>query len=159
MQIIGICDNAVNHFKEYFPNEVVFSICDHDSRIYYEEEINKSINSDSDTTFIIIGLDGEYGTNIASPMARKCREAGKATIGIVILPFAFEGAVRYEQALHEANELLRNTDAIFFLNNQLILENNKEMLVSEAFKKRDFMLCQIIKSIRFSFNQARCTSG
>lgn len=148
IQIIGVggtgC-SAVNRFKECFDNEVIFSVYDLDRKDH--NETNKTSNYDSETVFIITGLGGEYGTNVAPLIAHKCMEAGKTTIGIATLPFSFEGSKKYEQALHGANELLRNTDAIFLLNNQFLLKNNTEMSVSKAFDKRDLMLCQVIKSI------------
>lgn len=147
IQIIGIGDNIVDGFKEYFPEDIILSVCGHDSGDHNEEDIHKSIDCNSKTVFIITDLGGEHSIDVATLIARKCKEVGKVSIGIATLPFTFEGATKYEQALCEAHELLRNTDATFFLNNQSLLESNREMSVSEALKKRDLILCQIIKGI------------
>ena len=108
------------------------------------------LDRNSRNVYIVTGLGGEFGTKVAPAIADECKKAGKITIGIAIMPFSFEGNIKYERALQGANELSRNTDAIFLLNNQSILKNNRELSISEAFKKRDHMLCQIIKSINSS---------
>ena len=146
--IIGVGDtgsSAVNCFKECFEDEVIFSVYDIDRKNNYKTD--KPSDNDSETVFIVTGLGGEYGTNIAPLIANKCKEAGKTTIGVATLPFSFEGTKKYEHAIQGANELLKNTDAIFLVNNQFLLKKSREISVSEAFDKRDMMLCQVIKCI------------
>ena len=109
--------------------------------------------------YIMFWHGGEFGTRVAPAIAHECKKAGKITIGIAIMPFSFEGNIKYERALQGVNELSRNTDAIFLLNNQSILKNNREMSISEAFKKRDHMLCQIIKSINSSIISTETTDS
>ena len=117
------------------------------------------LDRNSRSVYIVTGLGGEFGTRVAPAIAHECKKAGKITIGIAIMPFSFEGNIKYERALQGANELSRNTDAIFLLNNQSILKNNREMSISEAFNKRDHMLCQIIKSINSSIISTETTDS
>lgn len=148
IQIIGVGgtgSSAVNYFKECFEDEVIFSVYDIDRKNNYKTD--KPSDNDSETVFIVTGLGGEYGTDIAPLIANKCKEAGKTTIGVATLPFSFEGNIKYERAIQGANELLKNTDAIFLVNNQFLLKKSREISVSEAFDKRDMMLCQVIKCI------------
>ena len=141
----GAGSSAVNCFKECFEDEVIFSVYDIDRKNNYKTD--KPSDNDSETVFIVTGLGGEYGTDIAPLIANKCKEAGKTTIGVATLPFSFEGTKKYEHAIQGANELLKNTDAIFLVNNQFLLKKSREISVSEAFDKRDMMLCQVIKCI------------
>lgn len=153
----GTGSSAVNYFKECFEDEVIFSVYDIDRKNNYKTD--KPSDNDSETVFIVTGLGGEFGTRVAPAIAHECKTAGKTTIGVATLPFSFEGNIKYERALQGANELSRNTDAIFLLNNQSILKNNREMSISEAFKKRDHMLCQIIKSINSSIISTETTDS
>ena len=155
--------SAVNCFKECFENEVIFSVYDIDRKNNYKTD--KLSDNDSETVFIVTGLGGEYGTDIAPLIANKCKEAGKTTIGVATLPFSFEGSKKYEHAIQGANELLKNTDAIFLVNNQFLLKKSREISVSEAFDKRDMMLCQVIKCINSfitknttTYNKKHCIS-
>ena len=166
IQIIGVGgtgSSAVNCFKECFEDEVIFSVYDIDRKNNYKTD--KPSDNDSETVFIVTGLGGEYGTDIAPLIANKCKEAGKTTIGVATLPFSFEGNIKYERALQGANELLKNTDAIFLVNNQFLLKKSREISVSEAFYKRDMMLCQVIKCISSfitknttTYNKKHCIS-
>lgn len=159
----GTGSSAVNCFKECFEDEVIFSVYDIDIKNNYKTD--KPSDNDSETVFIVTGLGGEYGTDIAPLIANKCKEAGKTTIGVATLPFSFEGTKKYEHAIQGANELLKNTDAIFLVNNQFLLKKSREISVSEAFDKRDMMLCQVIKCISSfitknttTYNKKHCIS-
>ncbi len=149
--------NIVEGFRQRFTQRVVLTACDQYN--YDKNEAYKMLDRNSRNVYIVTGLGGEFGTRVAPAIAHECKKAGKITIGIAIMPFSFEGNIKYERALQGANELSRNTDAIFLLNNQSILKNNREMSISEAFKKRDHMLCQIIKSINSSIISTETTDS
>ena len=160
VQIIGVggagC-NIVECFSQRFTQRVVITAYNHD---YYDKnKACRMLDQNSRNVFIVTGLGGEFGTKVAPAIAHECKTAGKTTIGIAIIPFTFEGNIKYERALLGVNELLSNTDAMFLLNNQSVLKNNREIPVSEAFNKRDHMLCQIIKSINYSITSTATTDS
>ena len=149
--------NIVEGFRQRFTQRVVLTACDQYN--YDKNEAYKMLDRNSRNVYIVTGLGGEFGTRVAPAIAHECKKAGKITIGIAIMPFSFEGNIKYERALQGVNELSRNTDAIFLLNNQSILKNNRKMSINEAFKKRDHMLCQIIKSINSSIISTETTDS
>ena len=159
VQIIGVggagC-NIVECFSQRFTQRVVITAYDHD---YYDKnKACRMLDQNSRNVFIVTGLGGEFGTKVAPAIAHECKTAGKTTIGIAIMPFSFEGNIKYEHALRGANELLRNTDAIFLINNQFLLKKSREMSVNEAFDKRDLMLYQVIKSISYIMTNTTTTN-
>ena len=155
--------NIVEGFRQRFTQRVVLTACDQYN--YDKNEAYKMLDRNSRNVYIVTGLGGEFGTKVAPAIAHECKTAGKITIGIVIMPFLFEGNIKYERALQGANELLKNTDAIFLVNNQFLLKKSREISVSEAFDKRDMMLCQVIKFISYfitknttTYNKKHCIS-
>ena len=155
--------NIVEGFRQRFTQRVVLTACDQYN--YDKNEAYKMLDRNSRNVYIVTGLGGEFGTKVAPAIAHECKTAGKITIGIVIMPFSFEGNIKYERALQGANELLKNTDAIFLVNNQFLLKKSREISVSEAFDKRDMMLCQVIKCISSfitknttTYNKKHCIS-
>ena len=155
--------NIVEGFRQRFTQRVVLTACDQYN--YDKNEAYKMLDRNSRNVYIVTGLGGEYGTDIAPLIANKCKEAGKTTIGVATLPFSFEGTKKYEHAIQGANELLKNTDAIFLVNNQFLLKKSREISVREAFDKRDMMLCQVIKCISSfitknttTYNKKHCIS-
>lgn len=149
--------NIVEGFRQRFTQRVVLTACDQYN--YDKNEAYEMLDRNSRNVYIVTGLGGEFGTRVAPAIAHECKKAGKITIGIAIMPFSFEGNIKYERALLGVNELLKNTDSIFLLNNQSVLKNNREMPVGEAFNKRDHMLCQIIKSINSSITSTETTDS
>ena len=155
--------NIVEGFRKRFTQRVVLTACDQYN--YDNNEAYKMLDRNSRNVYIVTGLGGEFGTKVAPIIANKCKEAGKTTIGVATLPFSFEGTKKYEHAIQGANELLKNTDAIFLVNNQFLLKKSREISVSEAFDKRDMMLCQVIKCISSfitknttTYNKKHCIS-
>lgn len=155
--------NIVEGFRQRFTQRVVLTACDQYN--YDKNEAYKMLDRNSRNVYIVTGLGGEFGTKVAPVIAHKCKTAGKITIGIAIMPFSFEGNIKYERALQGANELLKNTDAIFLVNNQFLLKKSREISISEAFDKRDMMLCQVIKCISSfitknttTYNKKHCIS-
>ena len=155
--------NIVEGFRQRFTQRVVLTACDQYN--YDKNEAYKMLDRNSRNVYIVTGLGGEFGTRVAPAIAHECKEAGKTTIGVATLPFSFEGTKKYEHAIQGANELLKNTDAIFLVNNQFLLKKSREISVSEAFDKRDMMLCQVIKCISSfitknttTYNKKHCIS-
>lgn len=97
--------------------------------------------------FIISCLGGGTGTGVAPFIASMARELGKKTVGIVTLPFGFEGEKKYAQALDGVKAMAKFTDSMYILNNQYTFENLKDSLLLEAFKTVDNQVVEIIKSI------------
>ena len=72
--------------------------------------------------FVTAGMGGGTGTGAAPVVARIAREKGILTIGIVTIPFSFEGPGRNKKALAGANEMAKYVDALLVLDNDRLVE-------------------------------------
>ncbi len=85
------------------------------------EELREALIG-SDVIIIILGLGGGTGSGAGPVIARLSKELGAITIGIVTIPFHFEGEIRMKNAKLAWNELRENTDDITIVNNDDILK-------------------------------------
>ncbi|MDR1756040.1 MAG: cell division protein FtsZ [Culturomica sp.] len=97
--------------------------------------------------FITAGMGGGTGTGAAPEIARQARELGILTIGIVTLPFSFEGRRKMEQAMQGIDELEEVVDALLIVENDRLPEIYGDLRLSEAFAKADDILAIAAKSI------------
>ena len=111
------------------------------------EKIRNMFAEGDQATFIVSSFGGGCGTGVAPVIAKAAKETGKITIGIITLPFSFEGNNKYEIAIDGVKELSQNVDAMFLLNNQFLLSTHKELSLIAAFKKGDELMCEVVKSI------------
>lgn len=112
-----------------------------------EDAISNILNDDIPVCFIVSCFGGGTGTGVAPFVASKAKELGKTTVGIVTLPFGFEGNKKFTQALSGINGMAKNSDYMFILNNQSILDNNPENSLLNTFENFDNKVYEIIKSI------------
>lgn len=120
------------------------------ARIAAEENldaIKKLFDDKPSMTFVVTCLGGGCGTGAAPVIARESKKLGITTIALATLPFELEGERRFSQASEGIQNLARNADAIFLLNNQYIKEQYCDLSINQAFAKADDLLAEVAKSL------------
>lgn len=115
-----------------------------------EETIDAVRNMLSDgtkMTFITAGMGGGTGTGAAPVIARESKAQGILTVGIVTIPFQFEGRKKIDQALDGVEQIAKNVDALLVINNQRLLQIYPDLPIMQAFGKADDTLSIAAKSI------------
>lgn len=97
--------------------------------------------------FITAGMGGGTGTGAAPIVAQCAREMEILTVGIVTIPFRFEGHRKIDQALDGVEEMAKHVDALLVINNERLREIYTELTVINAFAKADDTLSIAAKSI------------
>ncbi len=111
------------------------------------EDVMAILNKDTRMVFITAGLGGGTGTGAAPVIAKAAKEVGILTVGIVTLPFRFEGNKRVQQALEGLQEIHKNVDALLVINNEKLREIYGDLTISNAFAKADDILTVAVKGI------------
>ena len=111
------------------------------------DDIKKMLNDGTKMAFITAGMGGGTGTGAAPVIARLSKELGILTVGIVTIPFRFEGDKKIDQALDGVEEMSKHVDALLVINNERLREIYPEMSVLDAFGKADDTLSIAAKSI------------
>ncbi len=120
------------------------------ARIAAEEsidDIKKMLDDGTKMVFITAGMGGGTGTGAAPVIAKVSKEMGILTVGIVTIPFRFEGRKKIDQALDGVEEIAKHVDALLVINNERLREICSNMTLMEAFDKADDTLCVAAKSI------------
>ncbi|MBR6439606.1 MAG: cell division protein FtsZ [Bacteroidales bacterium] len=112
-----------------------------------EDRIREALQDDTKMLFITAGMGGGTGTGAAPVVAKIARELGILTVGIVTLPFSFEGKRRQQQAQEGIAELRKQVDALLVISNDKLREEYGNMKLTEAFKKADDILKIAAKGI------------
>lgn len=110
-------------------------------------EINELFDDDTDMVFITAGMGGGTGTGASPVIARIARQREILTIGIVTIPFLFEGPKKILKALNGAKELAKNVDALLVINNERLSEIYRDYDFLNAFGKADDILSMAAMSI------------
>ena len=97
--------------------------------------------------FITAGMGGGTGTGAAPIIAQTAKEMDILTIGIVTIPFRWEGDKKIDQALDGVEEISKHVDALLVINNEKLSEIYSELSVDDAFDKADDTLSVAAKSI------------
>ena len=111
------------------------------------EDITNMLNDGTKMAFITAGMGGGTGTGAAPVIARVSKELGILTVGIVTIPFRFEGERKIDQALDGVEEMSKHVDALLVINNERLREIYPELTVLDAFGKADDTLSVAAKSI------------
>ena len=111
------------------------------------DDIREMLNDGTKMAFITAGMGGGTGTGAAPVIARLSKEMDILTVGIVTIPFRFEGERKIDQALDGVEEMAKYVDALLVINNERLREIYPEMRVLEAFGKADDTLSVAAKSI------------
>jgi cell division protein FtsZ len=118
-----------------------------ESAIESIEDIREVLNEKTKMVFVTAGMGGGTGTGAAPIIAEEARELGMLTVGIVTIPFRFEGARRINQALEGIQELEKHVDALLIINNEKLRSMYGDLKLSDAFSKADDVLSIAAKSI------------
>lgn len=111
------------------------------------DEIRKILETNTKMVFITAGMGGGTGTGAAPVIAALARELGILTVGIVTLPFSFEGRKRTQQAKAGIDELRKSVDTLLIICNDKLRELEGDLKLSEAFGKADNILAVAAKGI------------
>ena len=112
-----------------------------------EEEIKHMLNDGTKMVFITAGMGGGTGTGAGPVVARIAKEMGILTVGIVTIPFEWEGKKKILQALTGVEKMAQNVDALLVINNQRLFDIYPELSLIDAFGKADDTLSVAAKSI------------
>jgi len=169
--------NAVNHMYKQGIHDVTFVVCNTDNQALKTspvpvkiqlgqglgaggkpeiarqaaeesiENIQKVLRENTKMVFITAGMGGGTGTGASPVVAQAAHELGILTVGIVTIPFAFEGAHKIRQALQGVTELSEHVDALLVINNQKLTEIYADLELSNAFAKADDVLTNAARGI------------
>ncbi|MDR0505355.1 MAG: cell division protein FtsZ [Dysgonamonadaceae bacterium] len=109
--------------------------------------LKKMFSDGTEMVFITAGMGGGTGTGAAPIVAKIAKEAGILTVGIVTIPFLFEGMPKIIKALNGVEEMSKNVDALLVINNERLSEVYADYNILNAFKKADDILRMAAKSI------------
>ena len=110
-------------------------------------EIRKILTPDVKMVFVTAGMGGGTGTGGAPVVARVAKEAGILTVGIVTIPFFFEGQNKINMAMAGAAALKKNVDALLLINNDRLSDIYPDMRWDMAFSKADDILTTAAQTI------------
>lgn len=110
-------------------------------------EITEMLNDGTKMVFITAGMGGGTGTGAAPVIARIAKDMGILTVGIVTIPFLFEGKSKIIQALEGVENISKNVDALLVINNERLREIYADLTMINAFGKADDTLATAAKSI------------
>lgn len=111
------------------------------------EEIRDFLNMGTEMLFITAGMGGGTGTGAAPIIARTARESGILSVGIVTIPFSFEGRTRMKQAQQGIEQMRQYVDTLIIVNNDKIREIYGNVGFKAAFSKADEILATASKGI------------
>lgn len=111
------------------------------------DRIIELFEDDTKMVFVTAGMGGGTGTGAAPVVARVAKERGILTIGIVTIPFLFEGEKKILKALNGADEMSKNVDALLIINNERLTEIYPDLDFLNGFAKADDTLSTAARSI------------
>ena len=111
------------------------------------EDIKAQLNDGTKMVFITAGMGGGTGTGAAPVIARIAKEMDILTVGIVTIPFIFEGEKKIIQALDGVERIAQHVDALLVINNERLREIYADLTFMNAFGKADDTLSIAAKSI------------
>lgn len=111
------------------------------------EDVRRMLDDGTKMAFVTAGMGGGTGTGAAPVIARESKKMGILTVGIVTIPFRFEGKMKISQALDGVEEMAKNVDALLVINNERLRQIYGDLSVMEAFAKADDTLSVAAKSI------------
>lgn len=111
------------------------------------EKIRELLTDDTKMLFITAGMGGGTGTGAAPIIAEIAREMGILTVGIVTLPFIWEGRKRRQQAEAGVAEMKKYIDSLLVISNDKLREEYGDLGLSHAFAKADNVLTSAARGI------------
>jgi cell division protein FtsZ len=110
-------------------------------------DIEKMLDSNTKMVFITAGMGGGTGTGAAPVIAQLAKERDILTVGIVTIPFQFEGKVRHDQALLGVEKLRKQVDSLIVINNNKLREVYGNLGFKAGFSKADEVLATASRGI------------
>ena len=111
------------------------------------EEIQQMLNAQTKMVFITAGMGGGTGTGAAPIIAKIAKDMDILTVGIVTMPFQFEGRMRSKQAQIGIDELRNNVDSLIVINNNKLREVYGNLGFKAGFSKADEVLSTAARGI------------
>ncbi|WBX73392.1 cell division protein FtsZ [Tenacibaculum pacificus] len=111
------------------------------------QEIQQMLSTHTKMVFITAGMGGGTGTGAAPIIAKIAKDMDILTVGIVTMPFQFEGRMRTKQAQNGIDELRRNVDSLIVINNNKLREVYGNLGFKAGFSKADEVLATAAKGI------------
>ncbi len=111
------------------------------------DDVLKVLNNNTKMVFITAGMGGGTGTGAAPVIAKAAKDLGILTVGIVTIPFRFEGKRRIDQAISGVKEISKHVDSLLVVNNERLREIYGNLGITEAFSKADDVLTVAAKGI------------
>lgn len=119
----------------------------HQAALESIEEIEKMLDANTKMVFVTAGMGGGTGTGAAPVIAQLSKERGILTVGIVTMPFQFEGKTRTEQAMNGIEKLRKQVDSLIVINNNKLREIYGNLGFKAGFAKADEVLAIASKGI------------
>ena len=110
-------------------------------------EVEALFDDNTRMAFITAGMGGGTGTGAAPVVARIAKEKGVLTVGIVTIPFLFEGEPKILQAFAGVEEMRKHVDALLVINNERLCKIYPDLSWTTAFAKADDSLSNAARSI------------
>lgn len=110
-------------------------------------DIEKMLDTNTKMIFITAGMGGGTGTGAAPIIAKLAKERGILTVGIVTIPFQFEGKNRSEQALAGVDRLRKQVDSLIVINNNKLREVYGNLGYKSGYSKVDEVLATAARGI------------
>ena len=111
------------------------------------DEIKAALGQNTKMVFITAGMGGGTGTGAAPVIAKVAKEMGILTVGIVTVPFSFEGKRRLEQAENGLEKLRSNVDSLIVINNDKLRQQFGNLGFKQGFSKADEVLTNAAKGM------------
>jgi cell division protein FtsZ len=111
------------------------------------EDIREFLGNGTKMVFVTAGMGGGTGTGAAPVIAQVAKELGVLTVGIVTIPFGFEGRKRRQQAEDGLEEMRKNVDTLLVINNERLREMSGNLTIGNAFSQADNVLAMAAKGI------------
>ncbi len=115
--------------------------------VQYADAIKQALSDGTEMVFITAGMGGGTGTGAAPVVAQIAHEMGILTVGIVTIPFRFEGRKKIMMALEGVRAIERWCDALLVVNNNRLIDVYPDLTFGNAFGKADDTLTTAAKSI------------
>ena len=113
-----------------------------------EAEIaEKVLDNGTEMLFVTAGMGGGTGTGAAPVIAAMAKKRGILTVGVVTIPFQYEGREAIQKAINGIRELEKNVDSLLVIDNEKLYEVYGDELVKDAYPKADEILATAVRGI------------
>lgn len=111
------------------------------------DRIREALNDGTQMLFIAAGMGGGTGTGASPIVAQVAKEMGILTVGVVTVPFAFEGSKKIEKAMIGVRQLAEQVDAIVVINNEKLCQIYPDWTWHNAFSKSDDVISNAVRAV------------